>query len=179
MNTGSEQALQHGEETIYINNPGIIIVWPFLPAYFERLGLMHTGAFNGVQEQVRAACLLQFLVTGREEMTNEQLVLNKLLCGIPHETRIDVPVNISTDERNLSDEMLQAVIKNWTVMKNTSITALRETFFQRQGKLVYAENRNQLSVERKTIDVLLDQVPWSISIIKLPWMERVLHVDWR
>jgi len=26
---------------------------------------------------------------------------------------------------------------------------------------------------------LLDRLPWSFSLIKLPWMGGALHVDWR
>jgi hypothetical protein len=33
-------------------------------------------------------------------------------------------------------------------------------------------------VENKTHDVLLSFLPWGYGIIKLPWLERPLFVDW-
>jgi len=34
-------------------------------------------------------------------------------------------------------------------------------------------------VEPRSFDMLLDRLPWSIATLRLPWMDRVLHVDWR
>lgn len=36
-----------------------------------------------------------------------------------------------------------------------------------------------LDVDPGTFDMLLDSLPWSFSIIKHPWMERAVHVNWR
>ena len=36
----------------------------------------------------------------------------------------------------------------------------------------------KLYVERKGVDVLLESLPWTISIIKLPWMQDSLQVEW-
>ena len=36
-----------------------------------------------------------------------------------------------------------------------------------------------LLVEPRAFDMLLDQLPWSFSMIKHPWMDRVVYVDWR
>ena len=35
-----------------------------------------------------------------------------------------------------------------------------------------------LPMERKAIDILLDQLPWGIGMIPLPWMPQMLHVEW-
>jgi hypothetical protein len=36
-----------------------------------------------------------------------------------------------------------------------------------------------LEVAPRTYDMLLDRLPWSISLVKLPWMTAPIHVDWR
>ena len=36
-----------------------------------------------------------------------------------------------------------------------------------------------LRVEARTVDILLDQLPWGVSLVKLPWMDRLLRVEWR
>ncbi|MEO1401775.1 MAG: contractile injection system tape measure protein [Cyanobacteria bacterium J06635_1] len=35
-----------------------------------------------------------------------------------------------------------------------------------------------LQIERETYDILLDQLPWSIRVVKLPWMPKLLYVEW-
>jgi hypothetical protein len=41
------------------------------------------------------------------------------------------------------------------------------------------EDAWHLKVEQKGIDVLLDHLPWSFSLIKHGWMKRPVHVEWR
>jgi hypothetical protein len=36
-----------------------------------------------------------------------------------------------------------------------------------------------LSVEAKAFDMLLEQLPWSYSTIKFPWMARPIYTEWR
>ena len=74
--------------------------------------------------------------------------------------------------------MREPVTVDWTIIGDTSVAGLRETFLQREGKLTYGETRWQLLVQRKTLDILLDQVPWSIAIVYHPWMAGALHVSW-
>lgn len=76
--------------------------------------------------------------------------------------------------------MMQAAIDHWGVIGQASPDGLREGFLQRDGKL---ENKPQgwvLTVERKTIDILLNRLPfgWSISVVRLPWMKDLLKVNW-
>ena len=53
-------------------------------------------------------------------------------------------------------------------------------FLTRAGQLsVDAEGDWLLRVEPRTVDILLDQLPWGISMIKLPWMSRLMRVEWR
>jgi hypothetical protein len=70
------------------------------------------------------------------------------------------------------------MIANWQAIAQSSIAALRETFLQREGKLEQHENGWKLRVQRKTVDVLVDQVPWNFSVILLPWMPLPLYVTW-
>ena len=70
------------------------------------------------------------------------------------------------------------MIANWTIVQNTSIAGLRETFLQREGKLVRGSQGWTLTVERKTVDVLVDQIPWGIALLYHRWMPEALHVQW-
>jgi hypothetical protein len=49
----------------------------------------------------------------------------------------------------------------------------------RPGKLIRKEDGDWLlQVESRTFDVLLEHLPWGISMIKLPWMKKMLWVEW-
>ena len=81
-------------------------------------------------------------------------------------------------DREEAETVLQAAISHWQALKNTSINGLRSSFLLRQGLVREVENGWRLRVERKPFDILLDQLPWGIGIIKLPWMEEILWVEW-
>lgn len=48
----------------------------------------------------------------------------------------------------------------------------------RNGLLNETANRWTLTVEKKAYDLLIQKSPFSFSIIKFPWMEKPLHIDW-
>ncbi|WP_373398980.1 contractile injection system tape measure protein [Algoriphagus halophilus] len=64
-------------------------------------------------------------------------------------------------------------------MKNVSHDAVRETFLQREGSLEHGFSSLVLVVEKKSVDVLLDSIPWGISMVKLPWMKKGIEINWR
>jgi hypothetical protein len=63
-------------------------------------------------------------------------------------------------------------------MKKSSAALLQNEFFQRPGKLVVSDFDYTLTVERKAQDILLDKLAWGIGLIKLPWKEKFLFVNW-
>ncbi len=78
----------------------------------------------------------------------------------------------------MAEELLQSAITHWKALKNTSPDGLRTGFFQRDGKLIEENNSCRIIVERKAQDVLLDNIPWNIHLIKLPWHKKVVFVEW-
>ncbi|MCC2545344.1 hypothetical protein LJY25_02720 [Hymenobacter sp. BT175] len=166
-------------ETVYIANAGLVLLWPFLTTLFDRLGYLQDAQFPEPAPAARAALLLQFLATGSEAAPEHALALNKLLCGIGQPQPLLAGLVLTDEEKSMGESLLKAVIGRWEILKNTSVAGLRETFLQRQGKMEWVEERVQLTVETKTLDILLDRRPWSISIIKLPWMALPLYVTWR
>lgn len=79
-----------------------------------------------------------------------------------------------------ANALLEAVVRNWPVLKNTSADGLREAFLQRPGQLLWqeAQERWLVRVERRAHDLLLEQLPWTISMVKLGWMEEMVVVEW-
>ncbi|MEA3066484.1 MAG: hypothetical protein QOJ27_2945, partial [Sphingomonadales bacterium] len=170
-------------EPIYVGNAGLILVNPFLPRLFERLGLFSQDGdgvqrIAGIEPASRAVHLLQYLIDERCDRPEPDLALNKLLCGIPIAAAVARRIEPTAEELAICDGLIRAMIGNWPAMKGTSPAGLRETFLQREGRLRRGEERWTLDVERKTVDVLVDQIPWSWAIVYHRWMPEALHVTW-
>ena len=173
----------------YINNAGLVLLWQYFTPLFKALGWIDGKNWRSEKEQHQAVVLLEYLVRGESAKDSWEYdwTLNKILCGVPLHTVIEQSRPLiypfgSIEALEAADSLLKAAIEYWTVLKNTSIAGLQETFLQRHGKLTYrAEGEGwQLQVERKTVDILLERLPmgWSFSVVKLPWMTEMIFVDW-
>lgn len=168
---------------VYIDNAGLVLLSPYLPTLFKRLKLLSENeggkaAVTGEEAPSRAVHLLQYLVDGRLDAPEPALPLNKLLCGLPIAHPVARDIMIEAEERELLDGLLTAAISSWPIIKNSSIAALRETFLQREGRLLRTDSGWQLTVQRKALDVLVDQIPWTFSMIYHRWMAEPVHVTW-
>jgi hypothetical protein len=173
---------QNGD-TIYLHNAGLVLFNPFLPQFFKQLGLLsphHDGVerIAGTEAASRAVHLLQYLVDARCDTPEPELVLNKLLCGLALEQPVAPAIVPSDAERAVCDDMIAAMIGNWSIIGGTSPAGLRETFLQRDGRLLRHDERWTLSVQRKTVDVLVDQIPWNRAIVMHGWMTQPLYITW-
>lgn len=165
-------------DEIYINNAGLILLHPFLETLFEHLELTIGNKWiNDVSHQ-KAVLVSEFMVTGNTQFEEFNLALNKILCGIDIDEIVPTTIQMNEDTKTECDNLLKAVITHWEVLKNTSSDGLREAFLQRSGKLSRVNDGWLLQVEQKAIDVLLNHLPWGIGIIKLPWMNEMLVVEW-
>lgn len=165
--------------SLYIDNAGLVILHPFLVNLFQKLCLCKGTIWTDKESQHKAVLLTQYLITGQEIFFENELILNKLMCGFPVENVIDTRQKLSKEEKEICNDLLLVVIEYWSVMKNTSVEALRETFLQRAGKLSLSEvHSSELWVEEKGVDVLLSSLPWGIGMIQTPWMDNFLHCYW-
>jgi hypothetical protein len=162
-------------EGIYLENAGLVLVAPFLPGFFQELGLAEG---NKLIKPAQALHLLQYLATGQEGAAEHLLPLNKLLCGLPIGEPLRKRIRFTKKEKEESRQLLESVVEHWAALKNTSPEGLQATFLQRKGKLSKGEWGWQLQVEQHPVDVLLEHLPWGIGVVKLPWMEVVLRVEW-
>ncbi len=161
-----------------IPNSGLVILWPYLPELFSNLNLLQQNDFIDEELRRRAVFLLQYLATGVAGGYENDLILNKILCGCPIDEPVGRLIELSEKEAIILDEFLEILIKNWTALKKTSNESIRETFILRTGFLKTTNNSLNLKVERKGVDILRDMLPWNISVIKLPWMNEILFVEW-
>ena len=172
-----EQGVLH-PETIYLQNAGMVIVWSFFRQLFEALNITEKQQFVNEDKQYRAVHLLQYLVNGKENCNEYQLILNKLLCGLALSEPIPQHVSLMKEEKEATEDLIKAAMGHWPVMKNTSVKGFREAFLMRDGKLSRDNNSWLLKVEQKSYDMILDKLPWTIRLIKLPWMTEALFVEW-
>lgn len=167
------------DETFFIDNAGQVLAAPYLPRLFSMLELTEDDAFVDHAAAERAVHLLQFMVKGEQGCAEYQLLLNKLLCGVPTGVPVQSRIVLSRQERDTVDDLIRGMIQNWKTIGNTSVAGLRETFLQRRGQLVLQEDIWFLAIEPGAFDMLLDNLPWGFSVIKHRWMERAIHVTWR
>ncbi len=165
-------------EALFVDDAGLVLLAPFLPAYLEKLDLVEERAFVSETARERAVLLLRYLATGAAEAFEHCLTLDKLLCGWPLEEPVARAIEPTPVEEEESGDLLASVVDHWQGLGNTSVDGLRGSFLAREGRLIENDQGWQLTVARTGWDVLLDQLPWGFGTVLLPWMEKPLFVEW-
>jgi hypothetical protein len=176
--TRSANKYNQHDNLVYIDNAGLILLWQYIPRYFESLGLVRDGCFLTEAKQARAVLLLHYLAGFATEFIEEQLTLSKILCGLDTTSPVPVQLDPTEHERHEAEELLFSVIGHWTALGTTSVAGLQGAFLHREGRLLRNDLGWQLLVERKAYDLLLDKLPWGFGLIRLKWMQQTLSVEW-
>lgn len=162
---------------IIVDNAGIVLLHPFLPRLFEGLGVSDGDV---LVDSSRAMSLLHYLATGDRYAPEYRITLAKVICGVALDEPVEADEGLTEAEAVEAVALLEAAIGHWEALRGTSPDALRNEFLMRPGVLsVDAFGGWLLRVETRTVDILLDQLPWGISMIALPWMSGLLRVEWR
>jgi len=163
---------------IRIRNAGMVLLNNYIPMLFERLKLTEARQFVSESAQLQAMHYLQFVTTGRSHTEEYDLILNKILCGVIPTHPVINGIDISKEEIDLIEGMIQAVIGHWSAIGQSSVEGFRDKWLVRDGLMVETPERWELTVDRRAYDVLINQSPFSFSIIHFPWMTKPLHVYW-
>ena len=175
----SEHELIRRETTeFHIDNSGLVLIAVFLPAFFKNLGLLKDNQFKNKKSAERGVHLLQFIAEEREKSPEYVLTLNKILCGLDIFYPVNKSIKLTKKEKKEANDLVGSVIKNWSALKNISVKGFRDSFLIRKGIFTIEERQYNLKVERKSYDMLLERLPWSISIIKHNWMNKPVYVEW-
>ncbi|HLF64399.1 MAG TPA: contractile injection system tape measure protein [Saprospiraceae bacterium] len=175
---GAERKAERVQEDSFIQNAGVILVHPFLEELFRTRSLTSKNQFISHDARTHAIRLLDYLVSGTDESAEYDLLLPKLLCGMPWEDALVSDVTLSNDDKGACNELLSAIISHWKALRSTGIDGLREGFFARPGILEHQQEDWRLRVEARAQDILLSRLPWGLSTIRLPWMNETLFVTW-
>ena len=165
-------------DSIFIGNAGLILLWPFLNRLYDKLGLLEGKIFIDQESQQKAILLSDYLVTGNLDFKESDLILNKLICGAPLNMFVDVNMPLDQFELDLCESLLKGVLQNWDKLNNSSIKALRDTFLIRDGVLRKSNANYDLIIKKKPFDVLLNTLPWNISMIQTSFMKNRILVEW-
>ena len=163
---------------LLVKQAGLILLHPFLQSLFNSCGWLENNYFVDDDAKISAIYALHFAATGNTTAQEPELTLQKLLVGWPMQMPLPSEWSLSAEHKAEIDTLLGAVIDHWKALKNTSISGLRETFIQRQATLRTLDEGCVVNVEKHSVDILLNQLPWSISLITLSWLKKPLFVNW-
>jgi len=166
---------------IKVNNSGIVLLQSYIPLLFARLNLTDDDRFISAEAQQRAVHYLQFLVTGHSQTADHYLALNKILCGLKPQDTVGTEITITAPEAELCESLLHAAMSHWPAIGASSIDGFRGNWLVRDGELDGSSSKSadwQLTVEKRVYDILINKSPFSFSIVKFPWMNKVLRVNW-
>lgn len=165
-------------EGISVNNAGLVLVNGYVKTLFDRLNLLEGNHFKNNEAVDHAVHYLQYVVNGLTHNEEHFLVLNKLICGLHPTQTVSDGLEISEASKTLIDGMIQAIINYWPAIGDCSINGFRGNWLIRDGILREESDRWNLIIEKRAYDILIQQAPFSFGIIKHPWMEKPIHVNW-
>ncbi len=161
-----------------VAHAGLILLHPFLADLFRHCGWLEGKEFHSQEARLAALFALHYAASGKREADEGELILCKWLVNCPSARPVPRCSPLEQSHYEEIDACLQALINHWSALKNTSIAGLREAFLQRSGSLQPQDEGMRLCVERSTLDILLARLPWSLSLVQLPWQPQTLFVEW-
>ena len=166
-------------DTIPVKNAGMVLLSEYVPALFRYMGLLKGQTFLNADARIDAVHILQYAVTGMKETSEPYLPLNKVLCGLPLAEPVTPGITLDDAKEKLIGGMLLNLVNQWAVIGKTSVNGFRGNWLVRDGLLSEWEDKWELVVEPRPYDILINQFPFSYSIIKYQWMDKPLHVKWK
>lgn len=168
------------DEAWPVPNAGAVLLAPFLPALWTQLGWTADKRFVDEERTWLAVQMIAFLCDGQEGLPPEyQLTLPKILCGLPPDACFNPARDLNEAERAEGEALLKAVLEQAPGLGLRSTPALRGSFLWREGLLRSGAAYWQLQVAPETHDILLNRLPWNFQIVKHPWMETAVYVEWQ
>ncbi|HOH84945.1 MAG TPA: contractile injection system tape measure protein, partial [Bacteroidales bacterium] len=155
------------------------ILHPLFENLFQHVGLIDGhGLFKSEASRHRAVHLLHSLTGIAGKHFEYRLPLNKIICGMDINMPLDPAFRIKKQEREELNDLLKAMLTHWSALKSTSIRGLQESFIRRRGTIEKSGNDWIVRVENTGIDILLNDLPWGVQIMKFPWNNYIIFVEW-
>ena len=165
------------EEGTIFPNAGLILLHPFLKRFFENMELLDNNTLKPSKIE-EALHIIHYLACKREQPYEHELLFEKFICNVPLKHPVKRNIQLSKKQKESCDVLLRSALNHWEGLKTNSVDALRSEFLMREGRLLTTEEHYKLFVQRKTQDILLETLPWNLSIAKIPWKKKMILIDW-
>lgn len=167
-------------DRLFISDAGLVLIHPFIRRFFQNLELVDKeGQFVSELARIQAVHLLRH-VTGYEDVHQGHcLLLEKALCGLPVDYLVPEEWEATPREEEEVEGLLSAVLSYWPSLRKSSVEALQKGFLQRAGSIGREDDSFIVRVEESAIDILMEDLPWEISIIILSWLDKPILVEWQ
>ena len=167
-------------EPLLVPLAGLVLLHPWLPRLLAARGVLdESGKQVNPAELPHACSLLHALACGETSIAEHQLPLVKLLLGRPPDAPLTAALPaLSPGDREEVDALLAAVREHWSALRGTGIDGLRLGFLQRRGLLSRGGDAWHLRMQSEAFDLLMGMLPWRIEQVRLPWMPKLLIVEW-
>lgn len=166
------------QRKINTQHAGLVILAAFLPKFFQNLGFIEYSDFVSDKAKHKAIFLLNYLATGNKVAAEHELFFEKLLVGLALYEPIPKEIELTDLEIFEAQDLLKSVLQHWKPLEKTSIDGLRSSFLLREGILYDEADHWKLRVERKSFDMLLDQIPWSFAFLNFNWTPKPIEIEW-
>ena len=167
------------EEPLQVYNAGMVLLAPYISRLFSMLGYYKKREWVDINAQYKAIHILQYLVTGKTEAPENELILNKVMCGFPVAEPVPFGIEFEPQELQFAESLLVGVIKNWPKMNKLVPNSLRGSFLIREGTLKESEAKWELKVQKRPFDILLKTIPWGYNFLRFPWNDYFITVEWK
>ncbi|MGY0216303.1 contractile injection system tape measure protein [Endozoicomonadaceae bacterium StTr2] len=169
-------------ERIEVQNAGLVLLWPHLSRLFTQCELLAADqSFIDTCHQHQAMALLEYIAGADAcpEVQQQNRITTALITGLKPEEIPDTLPTLPDSRSQHADQLLAAVISQWSALRDITPQGLRSLFLQRNGQWEPYDNGWKLIVEDKAQDILLQALPWPVSMITLPWLGGLLSVHWK
>jgi len=167
-------------EPLLVPLAGLVLLHPWLPRMLAARGVLDERGRQVIPAELPRACsLLHALACGDTPIAEHLLPLVKLLLGRPPDEPLTAALPaLSPGDREEADALLAAVREHWSALRGTGIDGLRLGFLQRRGLLSRGDDAWHLRMQSEAFDLLMGMLPWRIEQVRLPWMPKLLIVEW-
>jgi len=166
-------------DEIYVEDAGLVILWPFVERLFARTGLLTPERdFRDEGARTRGLALLAELAFADPAPPEYLLPLGKVLCGLSPEDPFFPDEPPTAEQLAECGVVLTAAIGHAGLPGEWSAHRFRTAFVHRPGTLSAPEGTWRLAAQGEPQDALLPRLPWSWGWVRLPWMPGPIQVDW-
>ncbi|GAA3630096.1 contractile injection system tape measure protein [Flavivirga jejuensis] len=174
----TKQVNEPSDNGILVNNAGLVLLHPFLKQFFKNLKFLSENNEILNEKIPEAIYVLHYLATKQENPNEHDLLCEKFICNIPFEEAILPIKSITKEHKTACNDLLSSVLTHWPALKTKDVDVLRSEFLTREGKITITAEKEKLFVQRKTVDILLDRLPWNLGIMSLPWKKNMVFLEW-